>query len=47
MLDAVAAVKGEEALDDEEAEFGPLRHRTNARRYRVRTVRPQRYGEEP
>jgi hypothetical protein len=46
VLDAVAAVDGEDAVDDEEAEFDPLRQRTNARRHRVRLIRRGRYGEE-
>lgn len=46
VLDAVAAVDGEAAVDDDEAEFAPLRQRTNARRYRVRMIRRRRYGEE-
>ncbi len=45
VLDAVAAVEGEEALDADDAEFATLRHRTNARRYGIRQIRRRRYGQ--
>ena len=45
VLDAVAAVEGEEALEVEE-DFVVLRHRTNQRRYRIKTQRGKRYGEK-